>query len=97
MRTDDPQSLLNRPACDQPGVPRIALAVAALAAMAALALPMFLGFARGWAACWLLHALVMALTGTVMGERRAQARAAPPTPACASEHHTRNVPRIPRR
>ena len=61
--------------CDMPRAPRIIGAIAVYAVLAALAVPMFLWFPRGWAVCWALHIIVLALLGWVFGAcARARAR-----------------------
>jgi hypothetical protein len=58
-------------ACDQRRVPRIGMALIAYAAIAALSVPMFMWFPRGWATCWGLQLVFMVLLSVVLGKRGA--------------------------
>lgn len=63
-----PVMLLTGRLCDRPRAPRVAAAVVAYAALAALSVPMFHAFQRGGpAACWALQAAFMLLLAVVLG------------------------------
>ncbi|GBF98026.1 MFS transporter [Raphidocelis subcapitata] len=62
-----PAIMLGGWAADQPGWPRMGGALAAYAGIGAMCVPMFLGFRRGWAACWLLQLVFMLLLSLVLG------------------------------
>jgi hypothetical protein len=55
-------------ACDRPSVRRVWMALVAYALIAALSVPMFIWFKRGWATCWGLQLVFMLLLSVVLGE-----------------------------